>query len=175
MVLLNLDARLKSLPLPFGRKCGSGNNNHNTNKNPPASPVVKRHTEQVTSSKHTTTGSGSPSAMSSAESTECVQTGKWSASISEALLNYSLVGPSIQLACGACANASSGFKLNQTLPPSFNFGGSTTSLLTETLPETRCKRSYSTMENKSSKIRRRLTLNPAWKAVSLLYLIDLIT
>ena len=179
MVLLNLDARLKSLPLPFGR----GNKN-NTGRSGGASKD-KRDVKLTGSDKHKVNGlsltaavvNGAHLPVSRALSAESVNSGNWSPSISEALLNYALVGPSIQLACGTDSSSTSPTDcrniLSQTLPASYQYGGSTTSLsttLTSHSPvTTRSQRSHSTMEYRpvrTSKIRRRLTLNPTWKAVS---------
>lgn len=166
MVLLNLDARLKSLPLPFGRcsKNTSGTGSSGESKDSQAVPVDRPKLNGACAKGSKLNGIHSP--VSRALSAESVPTGSWSASISEALKNYALLSPAVQLAYGSMPVSESDLKLSQTLPPSYTFGGSTTSLSSYSPLTTRSQRSLSTTEYKSSRIRRRLTLNPTWKAVS---------
>lgn len=181
MVLLNLDVRLKSLPLPFGRSCKSGSANGTGNSSqgqslsdtapatPPSSSSASagRNRRQLDNLRLTKDSKCTISSneVSPTVSGDGLQNGRSSSSIAEALLNYSLIGSSIHLACAGCSEQQEGLKLSQTLPTKYNFGGSASDL-SATLPTTRCQRSFSTTEYRSTRIRRRLTLNPAWKAVS---------
>lgn len=181
MVLLNLDVRLKSLPLPFGRSCKSGSasgtgissQGQSLSDTAPATPPssssasAPRDRSQLDNLRLTNDSkcTNSTNEVSPTVSGDGLQNGRLSSSIAEALLNYSLIGSSIHLACADCSEEQEGLKLSQTLPTRYNFGGSASDL-SATLPTTRCQRSFSTTDYRSTRIRRRLTLNPAWKAVS---------
>lgn len=168
MVLLNLDARLKSLPLPFGRssKNATGTGSGFASKGARAMPADSM-SNGVCLKGSRVNGMHAP--VSRTMSAESVPTSSWSANIAEALKNHALLGTTMHLACGPMPDTPSlaaEINLSQTLPLSYSFGGSTTSLSSYSPLTTRSQRSLSTTDYKSSRIRRRLTLNPAWKAVS---------